>query len=92
MTYVIISLLVVLVLLLAIARADATTPPRDEPCVASSTWDGDDSYLYYIDHKGQLAYECANCRGCIENAAERLRDKGFTVTEVVLGTKYSGDL
>jgi len=92
MTYVIIGLLVVLVLLLAIARADATTPPRDEPREASSTWDADYSYLYYIDRKGQLAYECANCRGCLENAAERLRAKGFTVTEVVLGTKYSGDL
>lgn len=55
-------------------------------------WDQDYSYLYYVNRQGILTYSYDFCRGCLEERANELHRKGFKVTEVVLGTKDSGDV
>ncbi len=91
MTYVFLGLGVVL-LLLPRAQAVQTNDHQQGATCSVRSWDEDYSYLYYINRKGVLTYDSEFCRGCIENEADKLQRQGFTVTEVVLGTKYSGDL
>ncbi len=92
MTMFLIIVLVIMVLLLLSKPRQAETPmQRSQECQVQES-NEDASYLYYINRHGELIYDSENCRGCIENEAERLRRKGFVVTEVVLGRKYSGDL
>ena len=50
------------------------------------------SYLYYLDPSGELHYESESCRGCMEDIAKDLVQKGCKVTELHLGTRYSGQL
>lgn len=94
MTYVIIGLGIVLLLVLLLPRRHAQPQPQPQgaTCSAARNWDEEYSYLYYINRRGELTYDSDVCRGCIENSAETLARQGYTVTEVVLGRKYSGDL
>lgn len=87
----VVGVLVFLYLYLSPCRESSDQPLVSVPCVTHQ-WNEDYSYLYYIGKDGKLVYDYEFCRGCIENEAERLRSRGFVVTEVCLGRKWSSDL
>lgn len=66
--------------------------PRQSAASATQHCEEGHSYLYYLDKKGKLQYEEETCRGCMELTAQELREKGYTITELHLGNKWSGDL
>lgn len=83
-------ILIAIVVLLVATRSTRSNISTDAPDHSTSR-DGR-SYLYYLDRSGQQRYDEDICRGCIENRVAELQRKGYVVTEVVLGNRYSGDL